>query len=462
MDYAEYRQMWTDEIGECLQQLCCQPILFVGTGLSKRYFGAPSWTELLTQVINDCPNLQRPADYYIQRANGDLPKVATDIHEPIREWAWSAGRELFPPALFKSDVAPDAFLKWRVAEAIRSISPKTLKKVKDGYHSEISMLSQIYPHAIITTNYDTLLELVYSDHECVIGQQLLRAQTYSIGEIYKIHGCVSQPSSIVLTHADYEYFTSKKKYLSAKLTAFFAEHPMLIIGYGLGDPNVHAILRDIVEILEPGDDVLRNIFVLSFNPDAESSGGHPTERVLNLGEGRTIRVKSIVANSYDWVYKSFAIRPALKHVNPKVLRAVLARTYNFVRSDVPSRTVEVNWEMLTKAAEDDNGIGKLFGVTTLNDPAALNAAFPYSLTEVAEKLGAKHWTYANQLLDRVKAERQIDIKTSDNQYHVAMKASKKAVAHRYSDECVALLRAVENGKYNVRLSVPTPKKLPAR
>jgi len=62
-----------------------------------------------------------------------------------------------------------------------------------------------------------------------------------IGEIFKIHGCITDPAGIVLTDDDYEDWNNKKKYLSAKLLTYFLEHPVLIIGYSAQDPNVLSI-----------------------------------------------------------------------------------------------------------------------------------------------------------------------------------------------------------------------------
>ncbi len=57
-----------------------------------------------------------------------------------------------------------------------------------------------------------MLENIFSEYEPVIGQKILYNNAYSIGEIYKIHGCVSEPDSLIVTKKnDYEYFDKKNK-----------------------------------------------------------------------------------------------------------------------------------------------------------------------------------------------------------------------------------------------------------
>src|SRR6266436_6416950 len=50
-----YRAEITADIESCVSQMGCQPILFVGSGLSKRYFAGPSWDELLATLAKECP-----------------------------------------------------------------------------------------------------------------------------------------------------------------------------------------------------------------------------------------------------------------------------------------------------------------------------------------------------------------------------------------------------------------------
>ena len=102
----------------------------------------------------------------------------------------------------------------------------------------------------------------------------------------------------------------------------------------------------------------------------------------------------------------------------------------------------------------------LFGLTTVDDPSAYNAKYPYTLTTVGEKLGffdqknQGSWWKADELIKQVKEEKGIDIKASDNRYHVKIKIGKKrkSVVNKYSDEAVSLLRKVKD-KVNYSLDI---------
>jgi len=46
-NYHQYIEDVSDDIKTCLEGMGCQPILFVGSGLTKRYISGPNWEELL-------------------------------------------------------------------------------------------------------------------------------------------------------------------------------------------------------------------------------------------------------------------------------------------------------------------------------------------------------------------------------------------------------------------------------
>ena len=84
MDYKQYQEEVTQDILNVLGQAGCQPILFVGSGFSKRIAGAPNWEELLRKLATLCPNIDKDFAYYKQK-NGDLIQIGTIFSDAYRE-----------------------------------------------------------------------------------------------------------------------------------------------------------------------------------------------------------------------------------------------------------------------------------------------------------------------------------------------------------------------------------------
>ncbi|MTI62207.1 MAG: SIR2 family protein [Firmicutes bacterium] len=443
--YSEYKMKVIDDVQQTLDEMGCQPILFIGSGLSKRFFGGPNWEELLIKMAEDCPEIEKDFLYYKQSYK-NLEEIGQVFADAYKEWAWGSGREsIFPPELYTADMPPNIYFKYMIGKYFDSITPKAISSITDeDLVDEISLLQEIRPHAIITTNYDRFLEVIYPEYTPIIGQKILYSNHTSIGEIFKIHGCTSKIDTIVITEGDYEEFINKKKYLSAKLLTYFIEHPLLFIGYRAGDQNIKAILSDIDEILSPNGELIPNIYFLEWKEDILSSELPPTEKIIPINTNKNIRIKSITASSFKWVFEAFAMNEALEKVNPKLLRALLARTYQLVRHDIPRKTIEVDYTTLEHAVNDENEMAKIYGITPLNDPIAVNAAYPYTLTQVGKKLGYETWHNANKLIDKVKEEKEFNIKESDNPYHIAIKTGSKLKTHKYSDATVELLTKVKD------------------
>ncbi|WP_259462946.1 hypothetical protein [Pectobacterium parmentieri] len=66
-NYYQYIEDVSDDIKTCLEGMGCQPILFVGSGLTKRYLSGPNWEELLQQLATECPNIDKKFAYYKQK-----------------------------------------------------------------------------------------------------------------------------------------------------------------------------------------------------------------------------------------------------------------------------------------------------------------------------------------------------------------------------------------------------------
>jgi len=458
MPYTEYIKQRTESVRDCLSELGCQPIVFAGAGLSKRYINGPSWIELLETVARLNPRVKDSIAFLYQKY-GNFLEVGEQLVPDFHAWAWAEGKSYFDTSLFSPSIQPSDFIKYFVADYIAGITPADLSGLTSAtLMREIEQLKGIRPHSVITTNYDTLCETIYPDYTRIVGQKIIRAPGISVGEIFKIHGCVTDYKEIVLTTSDYGSWTNKKKYLSAKLLTYFLEHPVLIVGYGAQDPNVLAILRDIDEILASPGSLVSNIFYLIYDDKIAKSSTPPSDMLLDLGNGSSMRVNAIHANDFSWVYKAFEANSSLENVNPRLLRALLARTYELVRHDIPRMGLQVDFATLEQAVASDGSLPKLLGITGLNEPDMFNATYPYTLTAVAQKLGFGTWHRADQLNDRIKKEKKVDIKASDNQYHIKVKSGDKSHFNKYSEAFVELLRKVkQNLPYDVSLKKKTKK-----
>lgn len=449
--YERYVGEISEDIAETVQLLGCQPILFIGSGLSRRYFGAPSWDELLGYLASSCTTIDKGLGFYKQSLK-TAPKIGEEFASCYHKWAWSAGRNEFPDEMFAPDVDAQAYIKYKIASYIQSVTPIDISKLGlHGHVDEIAALQRIRPHAIITTNYDQMVEIMFPDYQPIIGQQILKGQQVSVGEIFKIHGCVSDYNQLVFTQTDYDAFTRKKKYLSAKLLTFFSEHPLIFIGYSASDPNIRAILSDIDEALPEKGGIIPNVYILQWDGSIGPESSPAREKLIATEEDRSIRVKLIEADNFAWIFDAFAANPALNDVNPKVLRALIARSYELVRHDIPKMTVHADFQMLNDAVENSSSFAKLFGIANITSYSSTSAHYKYSATQLGEKLGGTTWHVANKLIDRIKAFTGINIKGSDNIYH-RTELVNKSEFHKYSEEALELLKLAQDGtEYTLRM-----------
>lgn len=112
---------------------------------------------------------------------------------------------------------------------------------------------EIDPKIIITTNYDEIY-----DHYCISGHA---ESGYNICRYYdrfavenirsrirlilKAHGCVSDPTKIVLSRSS--YYMARRDYSGfyQVLDALFLTHTLLFVGASLTDPDIQLVLENV-------------------------------------------------------------------------------------------------------------------------------------------------------------------------------------------------------------------------
>jgi hypothetical protein len=191
-----------------------------------------------------------------------------------------------------------------------------------------------------------------------------------------------------------------------------------------------------------------NIYILEWDPNVSESSYPVRDKVLSVAEDTNIRVKSVTAKSFEWVFKAFGQAGDIEKINTKLLRSLMARAVELVRSNVPKRHVEIDFKTLDHAVSSGETFARLFGVTSITDPSQVNLNYRYNLTQVAEELGFTYWSKAHDLIQIVKDKTDFDIKASDNRYHITIRVGKatKSVTSKYSEAAVDLLRKVPNGE----------------
>ena len=113
-------------------------------------------------------------------------------------------------------------------------------------------LGEYDPEAIITTNcLDTLLdkvEFARGRRNRVIADANLSgsadSKQRSIDLIY-FHGHRCAPDSWVITRSEYEDVQRKRPVVLARVRQVMAQNPLLILGFGMSDPNFHNVYRQI-------------------------------------------------------------------------------------------------------------------------------------------------------------------------------------------------------------------------
>lgn len=446
VDYKRYVEKMDALIRDTLHEMECQPIFFVGSGLSKRYVKTPSWLELLEAVANYIGMTGPEFNYILQKKKNDAITIADELEDRVFEWAWANKPEIFPEAYFEKGYDKSIFLKSLVCVIVEDIFQKNIGLSKD--EAEVKLLKASNPHAIITTNYDRFLEDLFEGFKTVVGDKVIKYNLNLVGEIFKIHGSVDDAGTIVINSEDYKDYRIRKKYISAKLLTYLTEHPVFIFGYGFNDPNISEIIQDVGEIIGK-DGFIENIFYVNWVPEIDKALSLPEEYVVGHGD-QQYRVRAVTTYEFSWVFKAISQDRELNPINTKILRALAARTYRLIRRDIPQKIVEVDYKNLESILDVDEQLPKLLGIVSSNNS---NMTHPYTISQLGRRLGFPGWHGARKLIEKVNKQTGSNIISSDNRYHCSVKTGDKSRTGKYSKEALSLLEKVrDDQKYEVNIT----------
>ncbi|TCL85990.1 MULTISPECIES: SIR2 family protein [unclassified Rathayibacter] len=352
------------------------PVLFVGSGLSRRYLGAPDWDGLVEYAAS---LTEYPLDFYSSRIPAStgredrLPQISSQVAEQFHSEWWTSAKYVDAregnqrPLPGKGDP-----LKLMLAHHIGEIA--ILDDVSLAQERE--KLARAKVHSIITTNYDELLENAFPDYKVFVGQQdVLFAAPQYVGEIYKIHGSISDSRSMVFTGEDYDEYRRKNPYLIAKIMTLFVEHPVIFMGYSLRDPHILELLATLVSCLS--EDQLD-----TFNKRLIFVGRASKTRVKGLSNssitvpGYTFGVQEFGIDDFGGVFEVLADLP--EHYPVKLLRNLAERVTQMAYSDASSERIHV---LPLQEGEDANDVEVVVGVGAF-ERLGIKGYSAYSRTEL--------------------------------------------------------------------------------
>lgn len=223
------------ELVDAVRTLRC--ILFVGAGMSAQVTRSdgsplPSWSELLLEFLDWAIARQvrfwgDPEDIRAMITKGNLLTAAQELQD-----------RLGPAALgeFLDRVFRD-----------RTVLPSNAHR----------LVPRIPFRAVLTTNYDSLIEGAYSienggrlppvwtQEDLLFRPSPLRGSDFFV---FKIHGHLDRPNSVVLGSRDYQDLLFRTPGYRQFLETLFATHAVLFVGFGGSDPNLDSIFDRLASI----------------------------------------------------------------------------------------------------------------------------------------------------------------------------------------------------------------------
>ncbi|MEK7727475.1 MAG: SIR2 family protein [candidate division KSB1 bacterium] len=203
-------------------------ILFVGSGLSVAA-GLPNWKTLIAKLIDEVaknfPEQVRDIKSYVK--TGDLLTLAEFARSKLSAHEYAT----FLSRIFDQPIPP---------------------------HRVHKLIARTAYRAIITTNYDRLLETAItfekgrppnaftSDSISSLARALSSPDLF----LFKLHGDTASPETIILTAQDYDRLTLRSLHVRSFLQSVFLNYTIFFVGYSLSDPDFQLVLKELTAIFQ--------------------------------------------------------------------------------------------------------------------------------------------------------------------------------------------------------------------
>lgn len=199
-------------------------VLFAGAGLSAAA-GFPSWAQLLQGVAasarQQLPDL-KTAGLDALVAEGKLLEAAAYLRDTMGAAGFHAA---LGEQLQKKDVAPSALHQ---------------------------LIARFQFRAIVTTNFDPLIERAFGGALPVATQVDAKDLARYLAEdrpfVFKVHGDIARPETIILTSEEFARATVDNKAFKTAFNALLLTSPLLFVGYSHSDPDFDLFLRENVQV----------------------------------------------------------------------------------------------------------------------------------------------------------------------------------------------------------------------
>lgn len=232
-------------------------VCLTGAGISsglkvKKYKKAPNWKKLLK-------NIQRRTEKQVDLIENER----NDLKELLSKKA--TGDQLIEAASILYSKNKDIFYKALV---------DSVDLVEDETSLTHKYILDLSPRGIVTFNYDVGHEnamkeydvfdnwdvILPKDNETIINTL---KNNMSSPFLFKAHGTVNEPETMVLTGTSYRSLFNQYPYYREFMQHIFTNFNLVIIGFGLADPDFDILLQNVFSIF--GSPIQEHIVIKHIN-----------------------------------------------------------------------------------------------------------------------------------------------------------------------------------------------------
>ena len=327
-------------INEFVGKFNNHPVLFIGTGMSLRYLeNSFTWDGLLKHI---CYEMEGNNEYYLDikskyEVNGkySYESIAEEIESLFNEKAKSERHGKFKDVNDKfyecmaSNINVSRF-KIHISKMLSTLN------IREKMEAELIELKKVRKNigSVITTNYDKLIESIF-EFNPLIGNDILLSNPY--GSLYKIHGCVDDPTKIIITGEDYKTFADRYELIRAQLLSLFIHNPIIFMGYNIGDENIKDILKTIFTYIQPNTEqsnkIRSNFLLVEYEEGSDNL--EVMEHDIDLEGFSTIRINKLKTDKFISIYKCLSdLHLPISAMDVRKVQSIVKEIYSGGKIDV--------------------------------------------------------------------------------------------------------------------------------